>query len=398
MYVEEAWRALASNAVRSALTIVGLIIGVGAVIAIQVLGSAMAGAVDGALGAMTDNSFILFPNARQRDVTRAALHIDDIAALQRDVPGIISAFPLAGTTELVRAGHVQTRFFLSSDGATSLTNLPVVYGRHFTDDDIASGADVAVISNNAYDKLFPGGGDPTGQSIYAGAYRYVVVGVLEAPKRGFINAQFGGDVTIPWTTYVREYLQGGTVGGAVFIVRSPSQIPVVEREVQDRLQMLRRGSRGLQYQTLDKAKISQGIGGIFNALTLIVGLIGAVSLLVAGIGIMNVMLVSVAERTREIGVRKAVGARGGQILWQFFSESLMLSGFGCAVGLGLGLLLGEIVNRVFLVKLTGVVSPLPWPQAVAVAAGFAVIVTLAFGTYPAYRAARLDPIEALRYE
>jgi putative ABC transport system permease protein len=397
-YFQEAWRALASNALRSGLTIVGLVIGVGAVIAIEVLGSAMAGAVDGALGAMTDNSFILFPDERQRDVTRALLHVSDVRTLEREVPGIVSAFPLAGTTELVRAGHVRTRFFLSSDGAISLTNLPVVYGRHFTSDDVASAANVTVISNDAYRKLFPAGGDPTGRSIYVGAYRYVVVGVLEAPRRGFINARFGGDVTVPWTTYLRQYLRSGTVGGAVFIVHDPGQIPLAEREVQQRLQELRGNSQGLQYQTLDKAKVSQGISGIFDALTLIVGLIGAVSLVVAGIGIMNVMLVSVAERTREIGVRKAIGARRAQILGQFFAESLLLCSFGCAVGLGLGLAVGTVVNRFFIVKLTGIVTPLPWLEALGVAAAFAAIVTLAFGTYPAYRASRLDPIEALRYE
>jgi putative ABC transport system permease protein len=120
--------------------------------------------------------------------------------------------------------------------------------------------------------------------------------------------------------------------------------------------------------------------------------------LVAGIGIMNIMLVSVAERTREIGVRKAIGARRGQILVQFFIEALTLCSAGCAIGLVIGLSLGAFVNQVFIIKLTGTVVPIPWVKAVGVAGAFAVVATLAFGTYPAYRASALDPIEALRYE
>ncbi len=133
-------------------------------------------------------------------------------------------------------------------------------------------------------------------------------------------------------------------------------------------------------------------------MTGVVGLIGAVALLVAGIGIMNIMLVSVAERTREIGIRKAIGATSAQVLVQFFLEALLLCSIGCGIGLGVGLGLGGLVNSIFIIKLTGTISPLPWVQSAVTAASFAAIVTLAFGTYPAFRAARLDPIEALRYE
>jgi putative ABC transport system permease protein len=133
-------------------------------------------------------------------------------------------------------------------------------------------------------------------------------------------------------------------------------------------------------------------------MTFVVAIIGAVSLLVAGIGIMNIMLVSVAERTREIGVRKAIGARRTQVLAQFFIEALTLCGAGCAIGWALGVGIGSLVNNFAIVKLTGSVVPVPWFQTIAITITFAVVVTLAFGTYPAYRAARLDPIEALRYE
>jgi putative ABC transport system permease protein len=132
--------------------------------------------------------------------------------------------------------------------------------------------------------------------------------------------------------------------------------------------------------------------------TLVVALIGAVSLLVAGIGILNIMLVSVAERTREIGLRKAIGATRLQVLLQFFIEALALSTFGCLVGLALGVAIGALVNQFAIVHLSGIVAPIPWLRSIAIATGFATVVTLAFGTYPAWRAATLDPIEALRYE
>jgi putative ABC transport system permease protein len=153
-----------------------------------------------------------------------------------------------------------------------------------------------------------------------------------------------------------------------------------------------------EYQTFDRKSFSSAVDGIFGALTIIVALIGAVSLVVAGIGIMNIMLVSVTERTREIGVRKAIGATSLAVLAQFFIEALLLSLVGCGIGLVIGLAIGYGVDRFALVNISGVVPDVPWLQSVGIAVGFATVVTLLFGTYPAYRAARLNPIEALRYE
>lgn len=397
IYVQEAASVLLANKIRSLLTILGLIIGVGAVIAIQVLGSSMAGAVNGLLGGLASNSFIVFPSGQQRDAMQAALKLTDLPILMARVPRITQALPIGGRSELIQRGHQSARFTISPEGAPPFNNLPVLYGRHLDADDIAGHTHVCVISNDVYKRLYPKGGDPTGQSIYAGPNRFVIVGVLQPPKRGFLNASFGGGISIPWTTYVDRYVQGNTIFGARFDAAPGTDIATAETAVIQALRAMR-GRPDLQYQTFDKSQFSKGVDGIFGAMTLVVAFIGAVSLLVAGIGIMNIMLVSVAERTREIGVRKAIGARRSQVLAQFFIEALLLCGAGCAIGWAIGMGLGWLVNAFAIVKVTGTVAPLPWLTTVAIAAGFAVVVTLAFGTYPAYRAAKLDPIEALRYE
>ncbi len=397
IYLEEALSVLLANKVRSLLTITGLIIGVAAVIAIQVLGGSMAGAIDGLLGGMSDNSFVIFPNQQQTDAQTSTLKLSDMAELKARVPALIDAVPVAEVQELIRHGHDSGRYRISPESAIPYDNLPPQYGRHIDAGDIAQAANVAVLKHDAYVRLFPNGGDPTGTSIYAGPNRFVVVGVLTAPKQGLLNANFAGEVAIPWTTYVNRYLRGNSLFAARFVVADPAQIPQAEADTIAAIRAMR-GKPDLQYVTFDKSQLTKGIDGVFSALTLIVALIGAVSLLVAGIGIMNIMLVSVAERTREIGVRKAIGARSSQVLWQFFIEALMLCGAGCAIGWAIGIAIGAAVNQFGIVKVTGTVAPLPWAGTIAIAAGFATVVTLAFGTYPAYRAARLDPIEALRYE
>jgi ABC-type antimicrobial peptide transport system permease subunit len=357
----------------------------------------MAGAIDGLLGGMSDNSFIVFPNSQQPDAQQAVFKLNDLDEIKARVPALIDAIPLATIEELVRHGHDSGRYFLSPESAIPYDNLPVQYGRHIDADDVAEAANVAVLKHDSYVRLFPGGGDPTGQSIYAGPNRFLIVGVLSAAKQGLINAGFAGEVAIPWTTYVDRFLHGNTLFAARFVVADPAQIPNAETATITAMRQLR-GKPNLQYQSLDKSQFTKGVGAVFNVLTLIVAFIGAVSLLVAGIGIMNIMLVSVAERTREIGVRKAIGARSSQVLWQFFIEALLLCGAGCAIGWTIGIGIGALVNQFGIVKVTGTIAPVPWASTIAIAAAFAVVVTLAFGTYPAYRAARLDPIEALRYE
>jgi len=396
MYLEEALQVLLANKARSILTMLGLIIGVGAVVAIQTLGSSMAGAISGSLGNLADNTFFIFPSATQANFQRALINMSDMAGLA-GLQNVTVAMPLTGANDLVRHEHRQGRYFITGDAATPFNNAPLQSGRRIAQDDIRYAQSVAVITDKAYRKLFAPGDNAVGSTIYVGPHRYVVIGVLAPPRVGLLNAQFGGDVYAPYTTVISQYLRGSKVSAVRVVVADPSAIASTEVAVINKLRALH-GDRNLEYTSFDKQQLTGGINGIFGVMTIVVALIGAISLLVAGIGIANIMLVSVTERTREIGVRKAIGANRSQILWQFLIEALMLCGIGCTLGMAIGLAIGQSVNSLAIVKLTGYIAPLPWLQSLLITAAFAIIVTVAFGTYPAFRAAQLDPIEALRYE
>jgi putative ABC transport system permease protein len=394
-YFAEAFSVLAGNAVRSILTVTGLIIGVTAVIAIQVLGAGMSGAVSGILGGLSDQTFIVFPNQQQSDFTRAALRPSDLARAT-EIPNVVAMVPLVGQRVVTSYGHVHPHVSLGPGlPERYAATTPIRFGRKYTADDIAGARNVCILSDAAYTKLAISG-DPTGQSLRVGDHRYTIVGVLGLDKAGILPLNFNLDVTIPYTAFERDFQHGHPIAFVRVLMADASQVDQTEAATLNWLRGVKRGR--VEYVTFDRKSFSNGVGGVFAVITVIVGLIGAVSLVVAGIGILNIMLVSVAERTREIGLRKAIGATSGQVLLQFFIEALALSGFGCLAGLVFGVTIGGLVNSLAIVKISGVVAPIPWVQSILIATIFTTVVTVLFGTYPAYRAARLDPIEALRYE
>ncbi len=395
-YFVEAMAVLGANRVRSLLTISGLIIGVTAVIAIQVLGAGMAGAVSGILGGLSERAFLVFPNQQQPDFTRASIRPSDLHRMKREIPNVVDGFAAGGQRLLASFGHTHPHVLLTGGADERFaTSTPIRYGRKINTEDIASARPVCVISDKGYTKLAIKG-DPTGQSMRFGDHRYIVIGVLGTDKTGILPLDFNADVTIPYSTYERDFQRGHPIFFVRVLLNDASQ---VERTEADTIAWLRlvKGSR-VEYQTRDRKTFTKGVDGVFAGITVVVGMIGAVSLLVAGIGILNIMLVSVAERTREIGLRKAIGATRFQVLLQFFIEALVLSGFGCLVGLIFGVAIGGLINQFAIVNISGVVAPIPWLRSILIATVFATVVTLAFGTYPAWRAATLDPIEALRYE
>ena len=395
-YFSEAFSVLAGNRVRTLLTAIGLVIGVMAVIAIQVLGAGMAGAVTGVLSALSDQTFFVAPNQQQTDFTRAAIRLSDLQRAKNEVPNVVEAIPAGGQNLRARYGHVGRRVSVGASAEEKYAAaVPLQYGRKFDPDDVRLARHVCILSDKAAEK-FKIAGDPTGGSLRVGEHRYVIVGVLGKSNEGIIPGPQSVDVAIPYTTYEREYSRGHGIAFIRVLMQDASQVTRTESDMTAWLAKIKGGR--VEYQTFDRKALASGIDGVFAVVTLIVALIGAVSLVVAGIGILNIMLVSVAERTREIGLRKAIGATRLQILLQFFIEALSLSAFGCAVGMLLGIAIGAAVNDLLIVRLSGVVAPIPWVRSIAIATGFATVVTLVFGTYPAWRAATLDPIEALRYE
>ncbi len=394
-YFAEALGVLAANRVRSILTVTGLTIGVMAVIAIQVLGAGMAGAVAGILGGLSERSFVVFPS-QQADFRRAAISVNDLKRAPSEIPNVVGAMPFAGRRVIADYGSTHSRItFSAAADERFATSTPLRYGRKLSIDDVAEERHVAIISDRGYTKLHMSG-DPTGGSIRIGDRRFTIVGVLGPDKTGILPINFNFDVTIPYTTYERDFVRGSTIAFANFLLDDASKVEQTEADTVAWLRALKGGR--YDYQTFDRKAAGRSVNAIFNVITFIVALIGAVSLLVAGIGILNIMLVSVAERTREIGLRKAIGATRFQVLSQFFIEALVLSAIGCFVGLLIGVAIGAAVNDLAIVKFSGVVAPIPWGRSILIATVFTTVVTVLFGTYPAWRAATLDPIEALRYE
>jgi len=215
--VLEALGVLNANRTRTALTMLGLVIGVMAVIAIQVAGAGLEGAIEGTLGSINDRSFTLIPNTRQGDFSRAQIKYEDVQRAKRDVPNILEGVPFGANARYVRAGHHGARLQIGAESDARFNTTPLRYGRAFDAADIAGAAHVCLLSDNAYTRLFPDGGDPTGTSLRLGERRYVIAGVLQKPNGVEINIG-RRDIEVPYTTFARDFAHGAILFGARFIV------------------------------------------------------------------------------------------------------------------------------------------------------------------------------------
>jgi len=395
-YLQEALSVLLANRLRTVLALLGLIVGVGAVIAIQVLGQATAGALSGSLRFMSQDTFIVLPDTQKGFDPKSAFTLQNLATINT-MPNVVEAIPYTQLPVVARFGSQTAKLNVAPVGGDPrFLAQPLAAGRPVTDGDVASHTLVCVISANAVSKLQTDTSTILGRSLRAGDNHCTVVGVMKKAPTGALNFDFSPDVLVPYTVFAREHSLGNKLFQAQVLVNDTSSMTQTEREVNDYLAAASNGKA--KYRALDSRFFATILDQTFAVVSLVVGAIGAISLVVAGIGIMNILLVSIVERTREIGVRKAIGARRTQILLQFFLEASLLAVSGCALGVVLGLAAGWYVNSHYLIKISGVIVALPWTQSVVLAIAFAAVITLVFGTYPAYRAAQLDPIEALRYE
>jgi putative ABC transport system permease protein len=408
--VRIAFRALLKNKMRAALTVLGIVIGIAAVTAMVSLGLSLSQLVQGEFENLGTNVIFITPgNSEGRGPQRGlvpTLTAGDAEAIVEECPSVLAATPMvfaAGSQAIYGNNNCNPAqlFGVGAEYAT-VRAWQVRLGTFFSDQDSRSVNKICVIGQTIVEELFQTS-NPIGEVIRIKNIPFEVVGVLEAK-----GADIGGNdqddiILMPYTT-VRKRLQGSSFNNIDIILtsaRSSSQMPLAESEIRNLLldrHEIPIGKRA-DFEVQNTTEIAGVFSMITGAITLMLSTIAGISLVVGGVGIMNIMLVSVTERTREIGVRMAVGARPIDILLQFLVESIVLSLFGGVIGILLGI--GASIGLTTLVNTLS--SGRDWPLIVSLfaafmALAFSAVVGIGFGFYPAWRASRLDPIDALRYE
>jgi len=399
--IRVALRALARNKMRTILTMLGIIIGVGAVICTVAIGQGASAQVQNQIQSLGTNMIMVFSGSvntsgvRMGSQATKTLVVDDAQAILKSVPDVVAVSPAVFNQAQVVAGNQNwfTRIQGVSPDFLQIRNWPVSAGSSFTQRDVDVAADVCLIGNTVAQQLF-NDEDPVGQVIRVKNLPFRVLGRLETKGQSAVGQDQDDLLIMPYTT-VQKKLSGITWLQAIFLSASSQQ---AMQPAQDAISALLRQRHHLRpgedddFMIRSPNEFAQAAAASSLVMTALLAAIASISLLVGGIGIMNIMLVSVTERTREIGVRMAVGATEEDVQRQFLSEALVLSSIGGLIGIALGTVGSVMVTRV-----------LQWntrvsPVAVVVATLFSAGVGIAFGYYPARKAARLDPIEALRYE
>lgn len=394
-----ALREIRRNLLRSGLTVLGIIIGVAAVIIIVTLGAGTTRQVQDEIGKMGSNMLTLAPGGGMRmggaSQSAPSFELADVQAIRRDVPNLAGVAPVSLRRYQVVYGNVNRRpqVMGTENDFSIVRSWKVVEGRLFTPAEQRFGRMSCIIGSTVKLEMFPSE-NPLGATIRIGKTTCEVIGVLESKGQ----AMFGGDqddiVVVPLVAFQRR-LAGATRIDQIYIsAASEDLMESVKADVDALMRDRRKIIEGAQpdFNVRDMAEVSTMMQSTTGVLTTFLSAIAAVSLLVGGIGIMNIMLVSVTERTREIGIRLAIGALEKEVMLQFLVEAAMLSAFGGLVGISLGLLGAFAIAPAINV-------PFVWqPTTVFVAFAFSAAVGVVFGFMPARRAARLDPIEALRHE
>ncbi len=393
-------KAIARNKMRSALTALGIIIGVACVIAMIGVGQGSQAAIQSQISALGANFLMVFPGIATQSGARiftgeSTLTEDDVAAVKAECPAVAYVSPSSRTGAQVVGGNLNWGTQVQGVGVEwpFVRSWNVQKGAFFDESEVRAAAKVCLLGNTVAEALFAGQ-DPVGQAVRIKNFPFRVIGVLET-KGGSVMGQDQDDVVVaPYTTVMR--LLKGRTRIDMFMASAVSRGAVEEaqKEIEALLRQRHRIAPGQDsdFMIRSQQEIAQTADQTSKTLSLLLASAASISLLVGGIGIMNIMLVSVTERTREIGIRMAIGAKGRDILTQFLVEALTLSIAGGAIGVTLGIAASRLLA--WKAQWPIVLSP----AAVGLAFGFSAAIGVFFGFYPARKASRLDPIEALRYE
>jgi putative ABC transport system permease protein len=402
-------RTLGKNKLRSGLTVLGVVIGIASVTAMVSIGQGAGKLVQNEFQNLGSNVIIVLPGSNKnggvRQGTVTTLTEADAHAISTECPAVLAASPFIGTSGQVIGGNVNwqpDQMFGVGPDYPRVRNWPLATGEFFSERDIVGATKVCVLGHTVAMQLF-GSADPIGQQVRVKNIPFTVAGVLVRKGANLVGQDQDNILLMPYTT-VRKRLQTSSFSNVdlVFVsARSEALSPQAEKEIKTLLTDRHRIPPGEtpDFEVRNTADVANVLGIITGSLTAMLSTIAAISLVVGGVGIMNIMLVSVTERTREIGIRMALGARPRDILRQFLVEAVVLSTIGGVIGIAVGI--GASAGLTWVINLLLPTSK--WPFTLSVPAAivaliFAAAVGIFFGYYPARRASRLDPIEALRYD
>lgn len=390
-----ALREIRRHLMRSILTTLGIIIGVAAVVTMVTLGNGVTASVQEEISSLGASNFIVFPVRTDRGAIRR-FELDDVQAVEQQIAGVEVA---AGNV-----GASATAFYNGQDWDTRVTganrdflnaqSIEVVEGRPFTESEETAGQNVCLLGPKVREAIFLPDVSPVGEEMRLGEVPCTVIGVLEERGQGGGGADDDDTVMMPLKTVQRRFRGDDSLDYFVLRYDTAYSATVIQDSLVDLLRERRllQGDEPNDFNIIDTAQVNDALGAVTGALTAMVAVIASISLLVGGIGIMNIMLVSVTERTREIGIRLAIGALAREVRLQFLTEAVVLCAFGGIVGLLLAF--GASVLIAGLIDVPFVFDPMVNVVSFLFASGMGIV----FGYYPARRASQLDPIDALRHE